>query len=105
MLVEQLKVSDEASQSNESSIDDDKLEDVNAKYKQFSKVELISLCRDRRLQKTGNMKTLRERLESHDRVKKLVESESEQFIPKESCDGCKDASFLVDVDPPAVWTH
>ena len=59
MLVEQLKVSDEA--SNENSIDNDKgVEDVNTKYDQYSKVELLSLCRERKIQKTGNMKTLRQ---------------------------------------------
>ena len=43
------------------SIDNDKgVEDVNTKYDQYIKVDLLSLCRERKIQKTGNMKTLRQ---------------------------------------------
>ena len=115
VLIERLTSSDDGkkptelrsknvSPANEDSDDEPLKEAPNSKtYDSMKRDELLKLCKARKLQRTGNIASLVERLEHQDEVRKLVESEKDKFIEDVLCDGCRGANFLADVNAPAVW--
>ena len=51
---------------------DDESCDVSGEYNHMTKIQLLKLCKERKLQCSGNISNLIERLESHDKIKKIV---------------------------------